>query len=103
MLENCKRLICSPSLNKVYCIILYRLFFAIPKKPTTKDVQPLSETQLPPATRELQATVRTQILLTLSLQKREPTLRLLLCPFVVSNMLYDQHKSPIILMERKKG
>ena len=23
MLENCKRLICSPSLNKVYCIVLY--------------------------------------------------------------------------------
>ena len=23
MLENCKRLICSPSLNKVYCIALY--------------------------------------------------------------------------------
>ena len=21
MLENCKRLICSPSLNKVYCIV----------------------------------------------------------------------------------
>ena len=25
MLENCKRLICSPSLNKVYCIVLYWL------------------------------------------------------------------------------
>ena len=23
MLENCKRLICSPSLSKVYCIVLY--------------------------------------------------------------------------------
>ena len=23
MLENCKRLICSPSLNKLYCIVLY--------------------------------------------------------------------------------
>ena len=23
MLENCKRLICSPSLNEVYCIVLY--------------------------------------------------------------------------------
>ena len=23
MLENCKRLICSSSLNKVYCIVLY--------------------------------------------------------------------------------
>jgi len=23
MLENCKRLICSPSLNKVYCTVLY--------------------------------------------------------------------------------
>ena len=23
MLENCKRLKCSPSLNKVYCIVLY--------------------------------------------------------------------------------
>ena len=25
MLENCKRLICSHSLNKVYCIVLYRI------------------------------------------------------------------------------
>ena len=23
MLENCKRLICSPSLNKVYCIVVW--------------------------------------------------------------------------------
>ena len=26
MLENCKRLICSPLLNKVYCIVLYCKF-----------------------------------------------------------------------------
>ena len=59
--------------------------------------------QLPPVTRDLQATVRTQILLTLSLQKREPTLRLLLRHLLMSNVLYDQPKFSIILMKRKKG
>ena len=29
MLENCKRLICSPSLNKVYCIGLYCIVLSI--------------------------------------------------------------------------
>ena len=27
MLENCKRLICSPSLNKVYCIVYFAMIF----------------------------------------------------------------------------
>ena len=31
MLENCKRLICSPSLNKVYCIVLYCIDAISPK------------------------------------------------------------------------
>jgi len=29
MLENCKRLICSPSLNKVYCIVLYCIILSL--------------------------------------------------------------------------
>ena len=73
------------------------------KKSTTQDVQPLSETELPQVKKELWATVRTQILLTLSLQKQVSTLRLLLHGFVVSNVLYDKHKFSIILMKRKKG
>ena len=40
MLENCKRLICPPSLNKVYCIVLYCNgdFFTAAKKARSRAV-----------------------------------------------------------------
>ena len=34
MLENCKRLICSPSLNKVYCIVLLYCLDVLTSSPT---------------------------------------------------------------------